>query len=153
MRKGESVHVKRTRPDWMMLETRSQNLGRGQRTVYEQAKTPELQNTVMDDRRADPQRVRRADPQRVKRAFQTAGQPRAKERQEHGQLQARTSSGRLAAASIPHGSSFRKGRRQDTWRDVTRTQEEDKDEVNSKMSAGMRVVSDMNESCGQHRRR
>ena len=28
----------------------------------------EVQNTVMDDRRADPQRVRRADPQRVKRA-------------------------------------------------------------------------------------
>ena len=35
---------------------------------HEQAKTPELQNTVMNDRRADPQRVRRADPQRVKRA-------------------------------------------------------------------------------------
>ena len=63
-----SEHVKRTRPDWMMLETRSQKLGQGQRTVYEQAKTPEVQNTVMDDRRADPQRVRRADPQRVKRA-------------------------------------------------------------------------------------
>ena len=45
---------KRTRPDWMMLETRSQKLGRGQRTVYEQAKTPEVQNTVMDDRRAHP---------------------------------------------------------------------------------------------------
>ena len=60
--------MKRTRPDWMMLETRSKKLGQGQRTVYEQATTPELQNTVMDDRRADPQRVRRADPQRVKRA-------------------------------------------------------------------------------------
>ena len=53
---------KRTRPDWMMLETRSEKLGRGQRTVYEQAKTPELQNTVMDDRGADPQRVKRAVP-------------------------------------------------------------------------------------------
>ena len=73
-RKGESVHVKRTRPDWTILETRSQKLGRGQRTVHQQAKTPEVQNTVMDDRRADPQRVRRADPQRVKRAFPTAGQ-------------------------------------------------------------------------------
>ena len=45
------------RSQWMMPETRSQKLGRGQRTVYEQAKKPELQNTVMDDRRADPQRV------------------------------------------------------------------------------------------------
>ena len=43
-----------------MLETRSQKLGQGQRAVYEQAKTPELQNTVMDDRRADPQRAKRA---------------------------------------------------------------------------------------------
>ena len=33
-----SEHVKRTRPDWMMPETRSQKLGQGQRTVYEQAK-------------------------------------------------------------------------------------------------------------------
>ena len=31
-------HVKRTRPDWKMLETGSQKLGQGQRTVYEQAK-------------------------------------------------------------------------------------------------------------------
>ena len=37
-------------------------------------KEAEVQNTVMDDRRADPQRV--------KRAFPTAGQTRAKERHE-----------------------------------------------------------------------
>ena len=52
-----------------MLETRSQKLGQGQRTVYEQARTLEVQNIVMDDRRADPQRV--------KRTFPTAGQTRA----------------------------------------------------------------------------
>ena len=46
--------VKRTRPDWMMLETRSQKLGRGQRTVYEQAKTLEVQNTVIDDKKSGP---------------------------------------------------------------------------------------------------
>ena len=32
-----------------------------------------VQNTVIDDRRADPQRVRRADPQLVKRAYPTTG--------------------------------------------------------------------------------
>ena len=69
----ETTRPRASEHDWMMLETRSQKLGRGQKTVYEQAKTPEVQNTVMDDRRADPQRVRRADPQRVKRAFPTAG--------------------------------------------------------------------------------
>ena len=57
---GGTQYVKRTRPDWMMQETRIQKLGQGQRTVYEQAKTPEVQNTVMDDRRAGPQWVRRA---------------------------------------------------------------------------------------------
>ena len=70
----EATRPRASEHDWMMLETRSQKLGREQRTVHEQAKTPEVQNTVMDDRRADPQRVRRADPQRVKRAFPTAGQ-------------------------------------------------------------------------------
>ena len=64
----ETTRLRASEHDWMMLETRSQKLGRGQRTVYEQAKTLEVQNTVMDDRRADPQRVRRADPQRVRRA-------------------------------------------------------------------------------------
>ena len=78
----------------------------------------------------------------TKEHTQQQGRARAK-RQEHSQLQARTSSGRLAAANIPQGSSFRKGRSQDTWRDVTRTQE-DKDEVNSKMSVGMGVMGAMN---------
>ena len=50
----ETTRPRASEHDWMMLETRSQKLGRGQRTVYEQAKTPEVQNTVMDDRRADP---------------------------------------------------------------------------------------------------
>ena len=50
----ETTRPRASEHDWMMLETRSQKLGRGQRTVYEQAKTPEVQNT--DDRRADPQR-------------------------------------------------------------------------------------------------
>ena len=55
-RRRRSLHAQRaeksdsgwetTRPsasehDWMMLETRSQKLGRGQRPVYEQAKTPD----------------------------------------------------------------------------------------------------------------
>ena len=41
-------------------------------------------------------------------------------RKEHSQLQARTKQRRLAAADRPQGSTFRKGRSQDTARDVTR---------------------------------
>ena len=92
-RQRASEHVKRTRPDWMMLETRCQKLGQGQRTVYEQAKMLELQNTVMDDRRADPQRVIRADPQRVKRAQPTAGKKR-RLRQDHDEVNSKMSVGK-----------------------------------------------------------
>ena len=43
--------------------------------------------------------------------------------EEHSQQQARTDQGRPAAASKPQRSSFRKGRSQDTARDVTRLRE------------------------------
>ena len=43
-----------------MPETRSQKLRQGQRTGLRAGKEAEVQNTVMDDRRADPQRVKRA---------------------------------------------------------------------------------------------
>ena len=125
-----------------MLETRSQKLGQGQRTVYEQAKEAEVQNTVMDDTRADPQRVKKSGPTageksipnsrantctRTKEYTQQQGRARAQERQEHSQLQARTSSGRLAAAKHTAGILVRKGRSQDPWRDVTSVQDEDED--------------------------
>ena len=90
----------------------------------------------MDDRRADPQRVKRADLQLVKRAFPTegtdtcrrtekadptAGRAREEEHQEHGQLQAKdyirkTGCGRKAAWVLDQD-----GRSQDT-RDATRIQ-------------------------------
>ena len=94
----------------LSTRARSQKLGQGQRTVYEQAKTPEVQNTVMDDRRADP----------------TAGE------KEHSQLQARTSSGRLAAASVGNEGPGR-GLGQDEVQDKQQNRER-------------------HESCGQHGR-
>ena len=42
-------------------------------TVDDEAEEREVQNNVMDARRADPLRVRRADVQLVKRAWPTAG--------------------------------------------------------------------------------
>ena len=51
---------------------------------------------------------------------------------DNSQVQARTSYGRLAVADRPHGSSSRKGRRQDTRRDVTRILEKVRDEDQDK---------------------
>ena len=48
----------------MMTEkmTRSQKIGRWKRIVYDKAKKLEIQNDVMNGKRADPQRVNRAFP-------------------------------------------------------------------------------------------
>ena len=42
--------------------TRSQKIGRWKRIVDDKAKKLEIQNDVMNDKRADPQRVKRAFP-------------------------------------------------------------------------------------------
>ena len=65
---------------------------------------------MMDDRR----NTEKSGPSAGEKSGPTAG------RKEHSQLQARTKQRRLAAPDRPQGSSFRKGRSQDSARDVTR---------------------------------
>ena len=64
-----------------------------------EAQKAEVQTDVMDDKRADPQRVKRADPQRIGKSIANCRQG----------LTRKNGCDRQTA-----GSSFRKGRSQDT---------------------------------------
>ena len=119
----------------MTPETESQQtLAEEKRIVGAEAKKPEVENDVMDGRsrteKSGPTVGQRADPQRVSKRSANGRQ------EEHSQLQARTSQGRTVAADKPKGSSLRKGRSQDTVREVTRIEDayEDKREDNANES-------------------